>query len=159
MNRGGISAGEGEPFAPPPSPGAHQPTRDSPLASCEEGTCSGATKLRLSSECQRVFGEQGRGVPGSLWGQTRTNVNRAAGSQQLLSPHCVDSIKIPPPTWGWGWDPGGHKCCVKERGGDNKFGAFQSPESVTLRVLPGWGLIFMLIEFIWERRKGTNYHW
>ena len=42
---------------------------------------------------------------------------------------------------------------------DNKFGAFQSPKSVTLRVLPGWGLIFMLTEFIWERRKGTNYHW
>lgn len=42
---------------------------------------------------------------------------------------------------------------------DNKFGAFQSPKSVTLRVLPGWGLIFMLTEFIWERRNGTNYHW
>ena len=97
MNSGGTSAGEGEPFAPAPSPGAHQPTRDSPLASCEEGTCSGATKLRLSSECQRVFGEQGRGVPGSLWGQTRTNVNRAAGSQQLLSPHCARTrlLKFP----------------------------------------------------------------
>ena len=85
-------------LAPPPA-GAHQPTRDSPLASCEEGTCSGATKLRLSFECQRVFGEQGRGggMPGSLWGQTRTNVNRGAGSQRLLS-HTVcpdQTLKIP----------------------------------------------------------------
>lgn len=83
MNRDAISTGEGEPFAPRP-PGAHQPTRDSPLASCEEGTCSGETKLRLSFEYQRVFGEQGRGMPGSLWGQTRTDVNRGAGSQHLL---------------------------------------------------------------------------
>lgn len=60
MNRDAISTGEGEPFAPRP-PGAHQPTWDSPLASCEEGTCSGETKLRLSFEYQRVFGEQGRG--------------------------------------------------------------------------------------------------
>ena len=36
-------------------------------------------------------------MPGSLWGQTRTNVNRGAGSQQLLS-HTVcpdQTLKIP----------------------------------------------------------------
>lgn len=96
MNRGGISAGEGEPFVPPPSPGAHQPTRDSPLASCEEGTCSGATKLRLSSECQRVFGEQGRGVPGSLWANT-DKCEQRGGQSAVESTLCARTrlLKFP----------------------------------------------------------------
>ena len=72
MNSGGTSTGEVEPFAPAPSPGAHQPTRDSPLASCEEGTCSGATKLRLSSDANEcsVSKEGGcQGVCGDKHGQ------------------------------------------------------------------------------------------
>ena len=38
---------------------------------------------------------------------------------------------------------------------DNKFGAFQSPKSVTLRVLPGWGLIFMLTVYL-GKEKGNE---
>ena len=100
VNRGGISTGEGEPFAPsprpPPGPISLRGTPHWPLV--KKGRAVGRpnfASLLNANECS--VSKEGGGVPGSLWGQTRTNVNRGAGSQQLLS-HTVcpdQTLKIP----------------------------------------------------------------